>query len=273
MNYKIKSKLCFNFNIFSSLKPQDVQRLCSEARKMLLQWRESYFKVRAKIEDSGRDSRWEFDRRRLFDKTDHQALICNELIKIAVILEEFYNIFGPELKAVTGEPKRIEEVTNRVKSLIVKIRSIPFDIFLIKNFVQWQRVMDDFNHEVTEIETEAKVFINQSFKKLRSSEGAFEMLLRFKSIRSREAINNELMKKFTDILTQYVKECDSMFELFQKYKDNPPLYKNHPVVSGAIAWARFLFKSIKRPMLKFLAVEELMNSEQGKEVITKHLQR
>ena len=233
---------------------------------MLLAWKDSYYKVRAKIEDSGRDSRWEFPKNRLFDRTDHQAIICNELIKIAVILEEFYNIFGPELKAVTGEPKRIEEVTNRVKSLIVKIRSIPFEIFDILNLKKWQKVMEEFNHEVTEIETEAKVFINQSFKKLRSSEGAFEMLLRFKNIRSREAINNELMKKFTDILTQYVKECDLMFELFNKYKSDPPLYKNHPVVSGAIAWARFLFKSIKRPMLKFLTVEDLMNTEQGKEV-------
>ncbi len=126
--------------------------------------------------------------------------------------------------------------------------------------------MEDFNHEVAEIEQEAKVFINQSFKKLRSAEGAFEMLLRFKNIRSREAINSEMMKKFSDILTQYLKEVDLIFEIFQKFKENPPLFKNHPPVSGAIAWARFLFKCIKRPILKFLTVEELMNSDQGKEV-------
>lgn len=128
--------------------------------------------------------------------------------------------------------------------------------------------MEEFNHEVAEIEIEAKIFINQSFKKLRSAEGAFEMLLRFKNIRSREAINSEMMKKFTDILTQYTREVDMVFELFQKFKDHPPLFKNHPAVSGAIAWSRFLFKCIKRPILKFLTVEELMNSDQGKEVNT-----
>ena len=78
--------------------------------------------------------------------------------------------------------------------------------------------MEEFNHEVAEIEVEAKIFINQSFKKLRSAEGAFEMLLRFKNIRSREAINSEMMKKFTDILTQYTKEVDLVYELFQKLK-------------------------------------------------------
>lgn len=128
--------------------------------------------------------------------------------------------------------------------------------------------MEQFYHEVAEIESEAKVFINQSFKKLRSSEGAFDMLVRFRNIRSREAINSEMMKKFTDILTQYNREVDFVLEIFQKFKTSPPLYKNNPPASGAIAWARFLFKSIKTPMLKFLNVDILMNSEQGKEVDT-----
>ena len=34
------------------------------------------------------------------------------------VLEEFYNIFGPELKAVTGDPKRIDEVLQRVDLLV-----------------------------------------------------------------------------------------------------------------------------------------------------------
>ena len=131
--------------------------------------------------------------------------------------------------------------------------------------------MEEFNHEVNEIETEAKLFINQSFKRLRSAEGAFDMLIRFKNIRSREAINSEMMKKFTDILSQYVKECNVIFELFQRSKDAPPCYKNHPPTSGAIAWSRFLFKSIKRPILKFLTFGELMSSEQGKETTAHYL--
>ena len=43
---------------------------------------------------------------------------------MSVVLEEFYNIFGPELKAVTGEPKRIEEVLQKVKNLVVRIKSV-----------------------------------------------------------------------------------------------------------------------------------------------------
>jgi len=66
--------------------------------------------------------------------------------------------------------------------------------------------MDWFNREVVSIEGEAKHFIDESFKTLRSAEGAFAMLLNFKHIRSREAINSQMMKKFNDILLQYGKE-------------------------------------------------------------------
>lgn len=56
------------------------------------------------------------------------------------------------------------------------------------------------------IDGEAINFIDQSFKTLRSSAAAFDMLLKFKHIRSREAINSHLMRKFNDILAQYCKE-------------------------------------------------------------------
>ena len=65
---------------------------------MLDLWSESYFEVRARIEASGRDSRWEFDRKRLFERTDYMALICQDFYDVAQVLEEFHNIFGPELK-------------------------------------------------------------------------------------------------------------------------------------------------------------------------------
>lgn len=56
------------------------------------------------------------------------------------------------------------------------------------------------------IEGEAIYIIDQSFQTLRSASVAFDMLLKFKHIRSREALNNQMMMKFNDILTQYCKE-------------------------------------------------------------------
>lgn len=69
--------------------------------------------------------------------------------------------------------------------------------------------MEWFRKQVVAIDNEAKHFIDDSFKTLRSAEGAFDMLLKFKHIRSREAVNNQMMRKFNDILLQFGKEVGS----------------------------------------------------------------
>ena len=52
---------------------------------MLDTWKGSYLDVRKKIEDSGRDARWEFNRNKLFDQTDFMASICQDLFYIAQV--------------------------------------------------------------------------------------------------------------------------------------------------------------------------------------------
>jgi len=58
--------------------------------------------VREKIERSERDARWEFPKQLLFARTNYMAEICNDLIEMVEIVDDFFMFLGPELKAVTG---------------------------------------------------------------------------------------------------------------------------------------------------------------------------
>uniref|UniRef100_A0A287AF97 Dynein axonemal heavy chain 10 n=1 Tax=Sus scrofa TaxID=9823 RepID=A0A287AF97_PIG len=186
-----------------------------EARNTLNMWKKAYFDIRAKIEASGREARWEFDRKRLFERTDYMATICQDLYEVLQVIEEFYNIFGPELKAVTGDPKRIDDVLGRVDSLVTPMENLTFDPFSIKCSQYWKYVMDDFKIEVL---------------------------------------------------------IDIVNKIFVQNLDNPPLYKNHPPVAGAIYWERSLFFRIKHTILRFQEVEEILDSERGQEVKQKYLE-
>lgn len=53
-----------------------------EAKQALEQWKMSYFETRAEIEKLGRAPRWEFDRKRLFERSDYVASICQDLGKV-----------------------------------------------------------------------------------------------------------------------------------------------------------------------------------------------
>ncbi|KAG9487629.1 hypothetical protein GDO78_007442 [Eleutherodactylus coqui] len=272
--WEIAERVCRVLNIRSLFREnrEAAKNKTLEAKRTLELWKSYYFEVRAKIEASGRDQRWEFDRKRLFEKTDYLATICQDLFDILQVLEEFYNIFGPELKAVTGDPKRIDDVLHRVDGLIKPMEVLSFDPFNIKYVHQWKLVIDDFKSEVQAIEGEAINFIDESFKTLRSAEAAFDMLLKFKHIRSREAINKQMMMKFNAILEQYCKEVDIVNNLFMKNLENPPLYKNHPPVAGAIYWQRSLFLRIKHTIVRFLEMEEMLSSEHGKMAKAKYLE-
>ena len=61
-----------------------------EAKKMLNTWKDAYFDVRAKIEASGRDQRWEFDRKKLFERTDYMASICQNLCDVAQVVSFYF---------------------------------------------------------------------------------------------------------------------------------------------------------------------------------------
>ncbi|XP_058137242.1 dynein axonemal heavy chain 10 [Dasypus novemcinctus] len=272
--WEIAERVCKVVNLRTLFKENrtSAQHKTLEAKNTLLMWKKAYFDIRAKIEASGREARWEFDRKRLFERTDYMAAICQDLSDILQVIEEFYSIFGPELKAVTGDPKRIDDVLCRVDSLVNPMENLTFDPFNIKSSQYWKYVMDDFKIEVLVIEKEAKNFIDESFKTLRSAEAAFDMLLKFKHIRSREAINRQMMMKFNDILAQYCKEVDIVNKIFVQNLDSPPLYKNHPPVAGAIYWERSLFHRIKHTILRFQEVEEILDSDRGKEVKQKYLE-
>lgn len=63
-------------------------------------------------------------------------------------MEEFQNIFGSDLKAVTGDTKQIEEVLRRVDSLRLPIEGIGFNPFDFYKISSWKIIMQDFSTSV-----------------------------------------------------------------------------------------------------------------------------
>ncbi|NXY22177.1 DYH10 protein, partial [Atrichornis clamosus] len=188
----------------------------TEAKSTLEQWKKCYFTTCIQVEESGSERYWKFDLKRLFEKTDYMASICQDLHDIfQVVTEELSNIFIPELVTVTANPKRIEALRRGVNALTISVKGLTFDPFSIENAHDWILVMEEFREDVS-VEIVKQIFV-------------------------------------------------------QNLKD-PPLYKNHPPVAGAISWSRSLFYRIKHTIVRFHEVEELLATERGKEVKQLYLQ-
>jgi dynein heavy chain len=254
--------------------PAEILDIIRLAKAVLESWFSNYMDVREKIEKSGTDHRWEFDKRRLFDKTRYMAKICDNLFSIATALDEFFKFLGPELKEVTGEGVRVDELIERVKGLILPLEQAQrnCDIFNPKYQAVWESLVVDFRNKVEEIELETTDFIDKSFRQLRSAEGAFNLLENFQNIKSRPGINRKMMQKFDDILQQYSKELSKMHRLFEARQHDPPLYKNHPPVAGSIAWAASLFRMAKKPIMRFVSMPSLLETETGEKIKQEYMQ-
>ncbi|KAL4108550.1 hypothetical protein PRIC1_000265 [Phytophthora ramorum] len=270
---EIVDKVAVEINIHTILRksPENALHAIEEAKMVLELWHSTYMKVRERIEASGTDHRWEFDRKRLFEQTNYMAKICENLQEVATVLDQFNKFLGPELKSVTGDSQGIDEVMARVESLIAPFESVPFKIFDRGYKTSWESVMVQFRDKVSEIEHMTRKFIDTSFQKLRSAEGAFDLLQNFQNIQSRESINKQMMEKYKDILMQYTKELEKLEDQFHRHKHRPPVYKNHPPVAGAISWSRALYLRAKKPILRFRAMNDLLKSPHGEEVKEKYL--
>lgn len=267
----VKVSLAINPKSLFELPPEEAKSLILQGQHLLQAWSQTYFAVRERIEQLGRDQRWEFDRRKLFDQTNYIAQRCGDLYEVADVIAQFNNIFGTELKQVTGDVLQIDEITRSVDQLATPFATCPFDIFSKKCSTAWEAMMQRFSEQVAQIEELAKSFIDASFKKLRSAEGAFDMLQNIKNLKSRDAINKQLMSKWYEILDQYAFEVDETERIFRKKEANPPISKNLPRVAGSIAWSRSLFFRIKHTILRFQSLQELINTNQGRIVTRKYL--
>ncbi|XP_024136867.1 dynein heavy chain 10, axonemal isoform X4 [Oryzias melastigma] len=240
------------------------------AKQVLEKWKLSYFENRAEIEKLGRSSRWEFDREKLFKMSDYMASVCQDIHDVFQVLEELYNIFSPELKGMKG----IDEVIRRVDGLVLPFQEVTFNPFRISNKSNWKTIMKDFNITVKDIEEESVSIIDKFFTNTHSSAHAFDILMRFKQNRSRDAISLHLLGKFDNVLTQYCKEVDNIRKMFEAKKDDPPLNitKYEPPVAGAIRWAWTLVEHSKQPIVAFLKVPEILQSEKSEAAKNKYVE-
>jgi dynein heavy chain len=165
----------------------------------------------------------------------------------------------------------IEDAIVRLGSVLDPIEAVKFDPFDPAVGNKWKELIEKFHAQVTLYEGEAKFFIDESFKSLRSAEGAFDMLQDFRTIRTRKAINEQLQKKYDDVLLKFVDEVNDIKALFNKDKDSPQISKNQPPVAGSIRWAYSLFLRIKGTVLRFQSKPEMLQDEVGKDAIKQYI--
>ena len=114
------------------------------------------------------------------------AHVLGHLFDVAQVLDQFDQFLGPELRAVTDDTSQVDKVVARVEALKEPLTQITYNAFDRRYAESWQSLMDAFNANVASIEEQSIHFIDDAFQKLRSAEGAFELVENFQNVQSRD---------------------------------------------------------------------------------------
>eukprot|EP00210_Caulerpa_lentillifera_P005286 g5050.t1 len=259
----------------SKIFKADIEQIRSKLRDgkdLLDSWYLVYMQVRESIEASRRDARWEFSRTHLFERTSYLSEVCNDLAEMVEIANDFFKFLGPELKAVTGDTIGIDRSLENVQAMCEAIESVPFNIFDISQSESWIGLKGQFHRDNESIMRSTRELIDSSFRKLRSAEAALELLRSFESIESRGALQQQVMGKTQDILTQFSREIDVARSIFDVQRVDPPIARNQPPIAGSIKWSRCLFARTKQTMDKLTAFHQDIQADSiGMEVQDKYM--
>lgn len=247
-------------------QPEVIRERLVDGKNVLRKWKRTYEQVKAEIEESERDTQWDFEPDILFERTEYMHARCIDLIYIVDTIVKYKNFLGPEMEAGTGDKRGVEEVLKDVESLLVPIKKFPRP-FDMKSEKMWKASMKEFKENVQEIEISINDFIDRSFIKIQSAEGAFKLLQDVKKIQSQDddAIKHNMQLKSLHILDRFGMEVDQIKHIFDSEKDNPPRTKNLPPTAGSIYWSNSLFERIRTPILS-ISNDILDNNDKGKQI-------
>lgn len=108
-------------------------------------------------------------------------------------------------------------------------------------------------------------FIDSSFDHISSTEQSLNLLAKFGQIKDMQL---NLESKYHSVFVHYTRrDLEGVRKIYQKFKDSPSIPRNTPPVSGAIAWARQLYRRIEVPMKIFKSNSSVLDSLEAKKHI------
>ena len=78
--------------------------------------------------------------------------------------------------------------------------------------------------------------------------------------------------KYLELINKFMKDLQFVQSEYNKHKEDPPLARNLPPISGKIAWARQLYRRLSSPVAVFQKHQQLMQLPETKKAI-KHYNR
>ncbi|XP_031445281.1 dynein heavy chain 5, axonemal-like [Phasianus colchicus] len=191
----------------------------------------------------------------IFGKFD---TFCKRLEKIS----DMSNIMESLLELQCIKIEGIEEINTHFQTIATNTKSKEYDV-LDHRKKEFDKDYLEFKNQIATLYESIQEFVDSCFEKTVTTEQMLRLLMKLEQIGENQIDLNE---KYTVVLQQYSQDLDFVQKLYQEQKENPPIPRNIPPVTGKIMWAQQLYRKIDHPMRFFKKKTTLLKTLEMKKV-------
>nr|XP_033786541.1 dynein heavy chain 5, axonemal-like [Geotrypetes seraphini] len=235
---------------------QELLKRLRECVNLNEQYQNSFHRVKEKLKENPSERQFEFSENYIFGKFD---MFCKRLQKIADMSSILESL--SDLQNIRTEG--IEKLSIRYQTIVTNTKSKTYDI-LNHRKKEFDNDYLEFKNQIEGLYQSLQSFVDSWFEKPLTTEQMLGLLLKFERVGKDHL---DFTEKYLMVLQRYSRDLDLVRKLYQKQKENPPMPRNIPPITGKIMWARQLFRKINQPMKFLKARPEVLKSVEMKSVI------
>ncbi|XP_032818620.1 dynein axonemal heavy chain 5-like isoform X1 [Petromyzon marinus] len=229
-----------------------LQRM-SECIRLNEEYQHCFHETKQHLRQSNNPRQFEFSENYIFGKFDS---FCMRLRKLSDMLQTMQSLAGLQHVRIEG----IDKIFLRYQALATNTKAKTYDV-LDHRKSEFDIDYKEFCSQTEGLYQSLQTFVDSWFEKSLTTEKMLELLGKFERIAGGRL---QLMEKYQLVLHRYARDMDMVRRTYQKQKQNPPIPRNIPPVSGKIMWARQLFRKIDIPMKFLNNKRDVLQTSEGK---------
>ncbi|XP_030831333.1 dynein heavy chain 5, axonemal isoform X2 [Strongylocentrotus purpuratus] len=213
-------------------------------------------KTKLKLESMPKERQFEFSEMYIFGKFDTFERRLVKIIDMFDIIERYSHLADSRIEGM-------DSLANRFTVVYTSMKKKPYDP-LDQRKADFDSDYADFKRSVNDLLIAVKNFMNNMLDKIYNVPRALMTLRKFERV---DVPNLGIHEKYAQILQRFGREIENTSKNYQRNKNDPPIGRDLPPISGKITWARQMFRRIQEPMDAFQQRPQLLNGNEARRII------
>ncbi|GCC35016.1 hypothetical protein chiPu_0013494 [Chiloscyllium punctatum] len=251
-----KRHLCQNVGKFWDQDRHELLKKIKDCTQLNVEYQKHFQRIREKLRENPKERQFEFSENYIFGKFD---TFCKRLEKITFMMNTMENLSDLQHVKMEG----FDKIYVRYQTIINSTKSKTYDV-LDHRKQEFDNDYMEFKCQIDGLYQSMQTFMDSWFEQSLTTERMLDLLGKFLRISGPQL---DLTDKYLMLLQQFGRDLDLIRRTYQKQRENPPVPRNVPPVSGKIMWARQLFRKIDIPMKFLKSNVEILKTPDMKKVI------